>query len=77
MAKPTIGFDPKFPYRLSEDQHTRLYQARHLVELLHNVAGPTYPEFSEIRTESLAVVCGLIGDLLDEAMPNMIFRKGA
>lgn len=67
-------FDPEFPYRLTEDQHTRIYQVRHLMELMHNLAS-NRDEFTDVRVESIAVTCGLIGDLLDEAIPNLVWRK--
>jgi hypothetical protein len=68
-------FDPEHPYHLSEEQHYRVYQARHLVELLHSLSSAKQ-EFFDIRSESLAVTCSLIGELLDEAVPKLIFKDG-
>lgn len=74
MPQPLAGFDPEYPYRLSEDQHTNLYQVRHLLELIHALSSPGN-EFVELRAESVAVTCGLMSDLLDEAVPNLVWRK--
>lgn len=74
MPKPKAGFDPDFPYRLSESQHDCLYQTRHLLELMHDLA-LNGEEFCDIRSESIAVTFGLMCDLLDQAMPNLIWRK--
>ena len=66
-------FDPAFPYRLSEAQQYALYEARHLCDVLHGLAS-NRDEFVELRTESVAVVAGLLTDLLDAAMPNLYRR---
>lgn len=72
-----IPFDPQRPYSLTEEQHYAIYQARHLALLLHDLSS-CRDEFAEVRRESVAVVYDLLGDLLDAAIPNLIFKsKGA
>jgi len=48
---------------------------------LKTVAAPAVPqardEFVDLRYESIAVTFGLLGDLMDEAVPNLIWRKQA
>jgi hypothetical protein len=68
-----IPFDPQRPYSLTEDQHYSLYQARHLAELFHGLCSGR-DEFVNLRHESVAVVFNLIGDLLDTAVPNLVFK---
>ncbi len=67
------GFDPDSPYHLTEVQHTALYQARHLCELL-SVALSLQAEHFTGRSESLAVAFGLVAELLDATQPNLVWR---
>lgn len=68
------GFDPEAPYHLTEDQHTALYQARHVLDTLCQLASVS-DDFVHLRYESLAVTLGLLTDLLDAVQPNLVWRK--
>lgn len=59
---------------LTDDQHTALYRARHLIELLHLFASDR-GAFVDLRCESLAVTCDLLGELIDQAVPHLIWRQ--
>ena len=56
----------KLPYGLSEDQHTAIYRAQHLCNVLS--AAYCESEFVNCQSESLSVVFGLISDLLDSGL---------
>lgn len=72
-ATPT-GDTPEHAYHLSEDQHTALYQARHVLDTLYQLANVPN-DFVHLRYESLAVTLGLLTDLLDAVQPNLVWRK--
>jgi hypothetical protein len=74
MPLDTAGIAPEIAHHLTEDQFYAVYRARHLAELIGNLS-QNRDEFTDLRNESLSVVCGLIGELLDEAMPGLIWRK--
>lgn len=74
MPLATAGIDPEIAHHLTDDQFYAGYRARHLVELIGTLS-QNRDEFTDLRNESLSVVCGLIGDLLDEALPGLIWRK--
>lgn len=74
MGVPSMtaeNFDPDFPYRLSEDQQTKLYHARHLLTVLDSLAmvGTASDKFVDIPREILAIVFGMARDLVKEGMP--------
>jgi hypothetical protein len=58
---------------MTENQHTALYQARHLVATLSRLSASS-DEFLDFRREHLAVTLGLIEDLIDTAVPNLVWR---
>ncbi len=60
-------------YALTEDQHTALYQARHMLGMIYSLSS-VREEFVELRMEELAVSVGLITDLLDSAIPGLVWR---
>ncbi len=57
-------------YRITEDQYWKLYTVRHLATVLHDLTATAYREdrFAETQRESLAVVFGLIDDLITEGI---------
>lgn len=59
-------------YRVTEDQYNGLSNARHLVNLLSELSD-SHPSQSTVtlNRESLAVTFSLIGDLMDEAIPEL------
>jgi|GEM_PF-6183738 len=59
-------------YHLTEDSHTAIYQARHLLGLLYDMSS-TKEEFCEVHLEHLAVSLGVITDLMDSVFPGLIF----
>lgn len=71
-ASTPIPGEPGYP--LSEDQSLQIYRARHLIELI-GMAAEGSGEFLTLRTESFTLVMGLIGELLDDARPGMIFER--
>lgn len=67
----TTAFDHEFAYGLSEEQHTSLYQAKHLLLVLDGLAmtSTTSDKRVDLPRESLAIVFGLARDLLEKGMP--------
>ena len=67
----TAAFDQDFVYGLSEEQHTSLYQAKHLLVVLDGLAmvSTTSDKRVDIPRESLAIVFGLARDLVEKGMP--------
>ena len=63
-------------YRVTEDQYNGLSKARHLVNLLAELtdSGTNKPTV-EVNRESLAVTFAVIGDLMDEAIPDLSPNK--
>lgn len=57
-------------YRITEDQYWKLYTARHLARVLHDLtaAASRGDRFVETQSESLAVVFELIDDLVTEGI---------
>lgn len=68
--------DSTEPAILSDDQHTALYEAYHLVELIHYLSS-NQAEFVEIRQETLAVVCGIITTRMEQVTNNLFWRPKA
>ena len=66
------AFDPDFPYRMSEEQHTCLYRAKHLLAVLDGLAmASNHSDHAvDIPRESLAVVFGLARDLVEKGTPK-------
>ncbi|WP_038141020.1 hypothetical protein [Thiothrix lacustris] len=64
------------PATLNDDQHTALYEAYHLVELIHYLSS-NQAEFVEIRQETLSVVCGIITDRMEQVTNNLFWRPKA
>lgn len=62
----------KAVYHLTEDQHDAIYQARHVCELMSDLAS-CRDNSVEVNRETLAVVGRLVGDLLDKAVPGLVF----
>ena len=58
---------------MTEDQHTALYQARHLIGTLYTLTA-TRDEFIDLRREHLQVTLGLIETLIDTAAPGLVWR---
>lgn len=73
-STPTSAFDANSAYHLTEDQHTAIYQARHLLGLVYDLS-TNQQEFCELHYEHIAVSIGLIADLLDSAIPGLVWRK--
>lgn len=75
MTQASPAFDADHPYRLTEEQHFAIYQVRHVLELIAHVSAARDEYIADLRYESLAVTAGLLGDLLDSAVPNLVRRK--
>ena len=70
MTSTTL--DQDFTYGLSEEQHTSLYLAKHLLLVLDGLAmvSTTSDKRVDIPRESLAIVFGLARDLVEKGMPD-------
>lgn len=64
----------EFFYSLAEDQHHKLYQARHLCETLLSLSN-SHEEFVDVRRESLATTLNLILELFDQSGLNLVWRQ--
>ncbi len=57
-------------YRITEDQYWKLYTVRHLATVMHDLTATAGrgDDFVDMKRESLAVVFGLIDDLVTEGI---------
>ena len=75
MTPPSQAPDSGEPrYHLSESQGNQLYRARHLIELI-SMAAEGGSDFMTLRSESFTVVMSMVGEMLDDASPGMIFKR--
>lgn len=68
----TADIDQELAYGISEEQHTNLYHAKHLLAVLDGLSmvSTSSDRCVDLPRESLAIVFGMARDLVEKGMPG-------